>query len=161
MCYRLFAVLTVCAAGFFTTPDHVLAADDDIVGPAADETLIYVIRLKRRTAGLLGDWIAINDQTVARVKHKKHAVIRTKAGAITLSLAMQGFVDGAIALDDRPGETVYLRFRVGDWLLTEVDAAEATNLLKKSKLMDPIEEVLPNKERVAALLNISRIAEVV
>ena len=104
--------------------------------------------------GGIGVWIAINDETVARVRNKKHAVIRAKAGLITLNVAARGQMHASIALDDRPGETVYLRWRLGDSVLIEMDEAEAEKNLKKSKRMDPIDEVLPNNEKFAALINL-------
>ncbi len=137
-------------------PVDPVVAEDGIAPAADDETLIYVIRPKRFTGGAVGFWIAVNDKTVARIKHKKHAVVRAKAGRISLNLAIQGSPVATIALDDRPGETVYLKYRVGDANITEIDAAAAEDLLRKSKLMDPIDEVLPNKEQISALLNLSR-----
>lgn len=128
-----------------------------VAPPADDETLIYVIREGRMLGAAVGHWIAINDKTVARLKSDKHAVIRTKAGRITLNLANSGVVAFSAAVDDRPGETVYLKWRLGDRELTELDEAGAAKFLRKTKPMDPIDAPLPNAERIQALLNLSRL----
>lgn len=142
---------------FAALPSSVLADDESVAPPAADETLIYVMREGRFTGGGTKVWIAVNDQTVARVKNKGHAIIRAKAGRITLNLASTGLVYSQIALDDRPGETVYLTWRLGDFEFTEVGEVEAAKFLRKSKRTDPIEKVLPNNEEVDTLINLSRL----
>jgi len=133
-------------------------ADAAVVAPPADdETLIYVIREGRMLGAAVGHWIAINDQTVARLKSDKHAVIRAKAGLITLNLANSGVPVFSAAIDDRPGETVYLKWRMGDKELTELDEAAAAKFLRKTKPMDPIEAPLPNAEEIFVLINLSRL----
>ena len=102
-------------------------------------------------------WIAVNDQTVAKLKNKRYSVVRAKAGSITLNLATMGLVTAAIALDDRPGETVYLKWRLGDKEIIEVDEAEGKEFLRKAKQMKPIDAPLGNNEQVAALMNLSRL----
>ena len=128
-----------------------------VAAPADDETLIYVIREGRMLGAAIGHWIAINDQTVARLKSDKHAVIRAKAGLITLNLANSGVPVFSAAIDDRPGETVYLKWRMGDRELTELDEAAAAKFLRKTKPMDPIEAPLPNAEEIPVLINLSRL----
>lgn len=125
--------------------------------PASDETLIYVMREGRFIGSGGRMWIAVNDQTVARVGNKDYAVIRAKAGRITLNMAVTGIAGPSIVLDDRPGQVVYIRFRPGDTEFTEVDEAEAAEFLRKEKQTDPIDELLPNNEEVAVLLNLSRL----
>lgn len=129
----------------------------EIAPPADDETLIYVIREGRMLGAAIGHWIAINDKTVARLKSDKHAVIRAKAGLITLNLANSGVPVFSAAIDDRPGETVYLKWRMGDRELTELDEAAAAKFLRKTKPMDPIEAPLPNAEEIMVLINLSRL----
>jgi len=133
------------------------AQAQEVAGPAPDETLIYVIREGRFLGSGVGHWIAVNDQTVARLRNKRHAIVRAKAGVITLNLANSGVVVFSAGLDDRPGETVYLAWRVGDTEMTELDEADAERLLRRSKLMDPIDAPLPNDEQIEALLNLSRL----
>jgi hypothetical protein len=128
-----------------------------VAPPADDETLIYVIREGRMLGAAVGHWIAINDKTVARLKSDKHAVIRSKAGLITLNLANSGVPVFSAAIDDRPGETVYLKWRMGDRELTELDEAAAAKFLRKTKPMDPIEAPLPNAEEMQVLINLSRL----
>ena len=147
----------VYAAFLLVCPLQDSAAADGVAPAAAGETLIYMIREKRFMGGGVGFWIAVNDQTVARVRNKKYAVIRAKAGRISLNLAIQGSVIGSIALDDRPGETVYLKFRLGDTQITEIDPGEAQKMLRKYKMMDPIDEIRPNNEEVKALINLSNL----
>ena len=128
----------------------VLAQESEVAPPAEDETLIYVIREGRFAGSMNKMWIAVNDQTVARVENDAYAIVRAKAGRITLNLATTGIVAGAIAVDDRPGETVYLQWRLGDVHVAELDAAEALKLLANLKQTPPIEELRPNNEQVQA-----------
>ncbi len=119
--------------------------------------LLYIFRVGRFVGGGAKLWIAVNDQTVAKLKNKRYSVVRAKAGPITMNFATQGVVTAAIALDDRPGETVYLKWRLGDKEITEVDEAEGKIFLHKAKQMKPIDAPLGNNEQVAALMNLSRL----
>ena len=131
-------------------PSTTAAQDAGIAPPAADETLIYVIREGRFAGSMNKMWVAVNEQTVARVENDAYAVVRAKAGRITLNLATTGIVAGAIAVDDRPGETVYLNWRLGDVHMAELQAEEAQQLLANLKQTAPIDEVRPNNEQVQA-----------
>ena len=142
-------VLSVVFA-IFITPTAGLAQDAGIAPPAADETLIYLFREGRFAGSLNKMWIAVNDKTVARVQNEAYAVVRAQAGRITLNLATAGIVAGAIAIDDRPGETVYLNWRLGDIHIAELDAEAAHALLQDYKRTPPIEELRPNNEQVEA-----------
>lgn len=148
----------ITAIAFFAATPMSVSADEPIAAPAAaDETLIYVMREGRFMGSGAKVWIALNDETVARVKNKGHAIVRAKAGRITVNIASTGIVMAATTVDDRPGETVYLKWRLGDIGFTEVDEAEAQKFLRKSKRTDPIEKVLPNNEEEEALINLSRL----
>ena len=124
--------------------------------PAADETLIYVMRVSRFVGGGGSFWIAVNNQTVDRLSNGRYAVIRAKAGRITLNLAIAGMVVAPIALDDRPGETIYLKYRVGDLNFIEVSWVEGREFVKDAKRSKGIEAPLPNNEEIDALANLSR-----
>lgn len=130
---------------------------EDVAAPEADETLIYLIREGRFLGSGGALWVALNDQTVARLKNKRHAIIRTTSGVNTLNLATGGMVVAAAAVDNRPGATVYLKYRFLDTEITEIDSEEAAQLLKKSKPMEPLEAPLPNNEKIAVLINLSRL----
>ena len=84
----------------------VFAQETEVTPPADDETLIYVIREGRFAGSMNKMWIAVNDQTVARVENDAYAIVRAKAGRITVNLATAGIVAGAIAVDDRPGNSL-------------------------------------------------------
>ena len=121
--------------------------------PAADETLIYVFR---KFPGY-GIWIAVNDQTVSPLKkNKRHTVVRAKAGLITLNAARGGWVIGEIAIDDRPGETVYVLVSssgfVPKYAVEEISADDAAKRLRKTKPEDSMEP-LANNEYHGVLLN--------
>ncbi len=81
--------------------------------------------------------------------------IRVKAGTITLNLARQGLPFGTTVLDDRPGETAYFKFRMGELMLTELQESEAMKLMRKTKPGEVLETPLPNNEEIRALLNLS------
>jgi len=141
---------------YFVSPMPVADAKE-IAPQAADETLIYILRVGRFAGSGAKLWVAVNDQTVARLKNKRYSVVRAKAGAITLNLANAGMIHAAIAIDDRPGETVYLKWRLGDWEITEVAETEGMKFLQEAEQMDPIDAPLGNNEQVDALMNLSRL----
>ena len=133
------------------------AAAQAVAPPAADETLVYIFRVGRFAGGGAKMWVAVNDKTVARLENKGYAAVRVKAGAVTLNLAVQGMVQAAIALDDRPGETVYLQWRLGDFVFEELDAEQGRALIADAEPGKPVEEELGNNEQIDALLNLSRL----
>ncbi|MDH3336434.1 MAG: hypothetical protein OEM85_04610 [Gammaproteobacteria bacterium] len=147
----------VCIVTLSIAPPGVLADTSDIAPPAADETLIYVIREGRLLGKANGYWIAVNDQTVARVRNNKYAVVRAKTGLITLNLANSGSVFAATTIDNRASETVYLKWRLGDPGFTELDEASANKMMRKMKRMEPIDAPEPNNEHMAVLMNLSRL----
>ena len=126
------------------------AQEAGIAPPADDETLIYVIREGRFAGSMNKMWVAVNDNTVAKIENDAYAVVRAKAGRVTLNLATAGMVAGAVAVDDRPGETVYLKWRLGDIHMIEMQAEEAQQLLASLTPTPPIDEILPNNEQVQA-----------
>ena len=126
------------------------AQEAGIAPPEDDETLIYVIREGRFAGSMNKMWVAVNDKTVARVENDAYAIVRAKAGRITLNLATAGIVAGAVAVDDRPGETVYLKWRLGDVHMTELQGEEALPLIASLKVTPPIDELRPNNEQVQA-----------
>lgn len=149
----VFAVLLSALAA----PTAVSAKPDEVRPPGPDETLIYVIRRSKMLGGAVGYWIAMNDKTVARLRNGRHAVIRAPSGMINLNLAMQGVTINPMQLDDRPGEVVYLLFRVGKLSLTEVGPEEGKKLLRKTKPQKPIDEVKPNNEYFQVLANLGQL----
>ena len=145
---RRFAVVSLFSLCFPLA--GVLAQESEVAPPSDDETLIYVIREGRFTGSMNKIWIAVNDQTVARVENDAYAIVRAKAGRITLNLATTGIVAGVIAVDDRPGETVYLTWRLSDVHMAELEATAAHELLANIKQTPPLEELRRNNEQVQA-----------
>lgn len=62
---------------------------------------------------------------------------------------------GSIAIDDRPGQTVYLKYRIGDRRIREVDSEEGMAFVIKRKVTEPIDAPRPNNEQIRALVNVS------
>ena len=128
------------------------AKSREIKPPAADETLIYVIREGKFAGSGAKLWVAMNDKTVARVKNKQYAVVRAKAGLINLNLATMGVILASTAIDDRPGETVYLTYRVGELEFTEIDKPAGEKFVRKAKETAPLKAPLDNAEETLALM---------
>ena len=136
-----------------------VAADDEpaVEPPGPDETLIYVMREGRMLGAAGGHWIAINDETVGTLRNDTHTIIRYPAGLITLNIASGGTPAASIALDNRGGETVYLEWKLGAPEFIELDEKAARKLIRKTDRSKPIDEVLPNKEQMVVLMNLSRL----
>jgi len=77
--------------------------------PTAEQTFVYVIRGSSAVGGMRGMWIAANDKVVADLSSGTHALLKLDAGinSIHAVQALAGF--GYIAVDNKPGETVFLR----------------------------------------------------
>jgi len=133
------------------------ALAEEVAPPAADETLIYVLRAGRFFGGGVQVWVAVNGETVARLANKGYALVRAKAGEITLNLAQQGVVLAATAVDDRPGQTVYLQWRIGDPGFAELDAAKGSEIVSTTEQGKPIDKTLGNNERLQALVSLGRL----
>jgi hypothetical protein len=155
--WRIVVALCVLLAALEIVVPVDPAAAQEEAPPAADETLIYVFRVGRFVGGGAKMWVAVNDKTVARLENKGYAAVRVKAGAVTLNLASTGMVFAAIALDDRPGETVYLQWRLGDLVFEELDAEQGRALVADAEPGKPLDEELGNNEQTDALLNLSRL----
>lgn len=130
------------------------ASSAEVAPPAADETLIYVMR---ENIGGGKYWITVNDQAVGRVKNKRYAVVRAKSGRITLSLNTQGIVPAAITLDDLPGKTIYLKWRLPGTSLQIITKREGQEFIAKHKRTKDIEKKpLGNFLELVPLMNLSR-----
>ena len=146
--------LALLAAVFVTPPSNDSHAGD-VAPPAPDETLIYLLRTGKLGAAKV--WVAVNDQTVAQFSNKGYTVVRAKTGAITLNLALGGMVLTAIALDDRPGQTVYLQWGINEYRFEELDAQKGAELVHAAEQAPPIDKVLGNNEQMHALIDLSRL----
>ena len=138
------------------------AIEDGATPPASDETLIYVLRVKGPSGFGNNFWVAVNDQTVDRVSNGKYAIVRAKAGLVTLNVASQGVARGSIALDDRLGETIYVKWQPSDFSMGEVSEAEGIEFLRNAKRTKGIDTPRPiNNEKIAVLANVSRMGFIV
>ncbi len=123
---------------------------DAVAPPADDETLVYVLR----EGGGGKVWLAVNDQTVGRLKNRSYEIVRANAGLVTVNIAISGIPKAAIALDDRAGETVYIKWELAERHFTEIDEAEALQFIEKHKRTDPIDEVQENNEEIRVLMDL-------
>ena len=151
---RLIPILSL-----FLCVNSAFAAKDEpaVEPPGPDETLIYVMRKGRMLGAAGGHWIAINDETVGSLRNDTHTILRYPAGLITLNIARVGSPVASIALDHRGGETVYLEWKLGALEFIELDEKAAKKLIRKTDRSKPIDEILPNKEQMAVLMNLSRL----
>ncbi len=133
---------------------HNTAAAQIVDPPAADETLIYFIRDNAAGAGGKA-WISVNDQTLAALKEKRYTVMRAKSGTITLNSSIFGGLTALTTLDDRHGETVFLRWKMLD-PIEEITANDAAEYIDKWKLAKPVEP-RTNDLQAKALMNPQRL----
>jgi hypothetical protein len=134
-------------------------ADDEpaVEPPGPDESLVYLIREGKLVGAAGGHWVAVNDETVASLRNDEHTILRIPAGINTLNIASGGMPAASIALDHRGGETIYLEYKLGATEFVELDEKAALKLIRKTDRSDPIEEIEPNNEQVAVLMNLSRL----
>ena len=144
--------LLVSASTAATSDEH-----PAVEPPGPDETLVYVIREGKMMGAAGGHWIAVNDNTVGSLRNDNHVILRLPAGIITLNIASGGLPAAAIALDHRGGETIYLLYELGATEFIELDDKRAHKLIRKTDLREPLDEVTPNNEQFAVLMNLSRL----
>lgn len=149
----LLPLFLLCFVGGVASADKTI----EVEPPGPDETLIYVMRKGRMLGAAGGHWIAINDKTVGSLRNDTHAIFRQPAGIITLNIASGGMPAASIALDNRGGETVYLEWVLGAPEFEELDEKAGRKLIRKTDYREPVEDIKPNPEEVAVLMNLSRL----
>ena len=108
------------------------------------DTTVYLIREKKFVGGGRDVWVALNDKVVAAMDNGGHVVLKLKPGLNTLNgvQAKAGFAYAAV--DDRPGETVYLLMQYLGGKITEVPAEQGLALVKDTKPQQVLAETRPN-----------------
>ena len=130
-----------------------VAVAEGAADPVAAATQVYIIREKSFVGGGRGVWIAANDRVVASLSNGSHVRL-TLDQAINSINAVQGKAGFAyMALDNRPGETIYARIEYLKGTITEIPADEGAALVAKTKPMTLLDEVRPNDAYDNLLVN--------
>ena len=100
-------LLSGCSTTYKIEPDLVKNFKPEAT-PSKDETFVYVIRGSNFQGGARGLWVAANENVVADLSNGSHTLLKLKTGlnSIHMVQGLAGF--GFAAVDNKPGETVYL-----------------------------------------------------
>ncbi len=121
-----------------------VAADATITAPSSEPTVVYVIRESKFFGGGRDIWMAVNDKVVADVSNGTHVKLTLQPGLNTLNgvQAKAGFAYTTV--DNRGGETVYLRVDIMTGAISEVSQEEGIALVKDTKASQPLDALRPN-----------------
>lgn len=138
-------VMAVGLAAFQAAAQEVPATEAPVTAESGEQdTTVYLIREKKFVGGGRDVWVALNDKVVAAMDNGGHVVLKLKPGLNTLNgvQAKAGFAYAAV--DDRPGETVYLLMQYLGGKITEVPAEQGLALVKDTKPQQVLAETRPN-----------------
>ncbi len=149
----VFAVfMTGCATTYKVDTTLIKGFQKPVV--PADKTGLYVIRGSNFVGGGRGLWVAVNESVVADLSNGSHVYLELDAGLNTLHFVQAKAGFGYLAVDNKPGETIYAKFGYATTGLTEVldDDLGQTMVVKTDKAV-PLEEKKRNDAYDNLLIN--------
>lgn len=163
---RPFAVAGLVCMSIFLSGCGATAykADPKLIGqyvapstPGPDETHVYVIRGSNFVGAARSAWIAANERVVGAVDNASHVLLKLKSGTNTVH-AVQGLAGfGFVAIDNRPGETVFLSLDYAKGLMQEVPRDVGITMVMQTKASEPLAETRENTGYEEGLLNPGRL----
>jgi hypothetical protein len=121
--------------------------------PNKDETLIYVIRGSAPTGGWRLVDVGVNQKVKAQLGDSTHTFFKVKSGINTIGLIQSGRAFTYLALDNRPGETVflYLDYEVGT--LTEARDQLGKTMVQETTFTEKLSQEKVTEAMAGVLLN--------
>ena len=145
-------ILGGCATAYKV--DQNLIKDFQEPEVSADKTGIYVIRGSALWGGARGLWVAVNEYVVADLSNSSHVYLELDAGLNSLHF-VQGLAGyGYLAVDNKPGETIYAKFGYSTTGLTEVLNNDlGQTIVMETDSVEPLEEKRNNDAYDNLLIN--------
>lgn len=132
------AVMTVLAAHLLwgcastNTVDEALVAEyQPPATPNEDETMIYVIRTSSFRGAARTVWVACNDQYIAKLQSGSYYYFKVPAGINTVNIEQSGIPLVYRQVDNRRGETVFLKLEYTKGELVEIPRNQGVTLVMK------------------------------
>jgi len=122
-------------------------------GVMEGDTQIYVFRQKAMLGAMMTVSVGVNDRLVAQLKSSSYCMFKEKAGPITVNILQANMPIASVAVDQRPGELVFLSLDYKRGTLTEITRSSGLDLLKKYKEMPNLTIPKPNPAYVVGLMN--------
>ncbi len=120
----------------------------------ADKTGLYVIRGSNFVGGGRGLWVAVNESVIADLSNGSHVYLELDVGLNTLHFVQAKVGFGYLAVDNKPGETIYAKFGYATTNLTEVlDDDLGQSIVMKTDAVAPLEEKRRNDAFDNLLIN--------
>ena len=133
--------------------EQVANRDGSAAGVMEGDTQIYVFRTKSLVGGIMTVSVGVNDRLVAQLKSSSYCMFKEKAGPITVNILQADMPSASIAVDQRPGELVFLSFDYRRGTLIEIDRSRGLDLLNKYEEMPNLTISKPNPAYVVGLMN--------
>ena len=152
----LVAVFTIITAGCATTykVDPILIENFQQPKVPTEKTGLYVIRGSNFAGAARGLWVAVNDSVVADLSNSSHVYLELNAGLNTLYFVQGKVGFGYLAVDNKPGETLYAKFGYASTNTTEeIDKDLGQTMVMKTTAVTPLAETKNNDAYDDLLIN--------
>lgn len=121
---------------------------------AADKTGVYVIRSSDFRGGGSKIWVAANDSVVAKIPNGNHIYLELDAGVNTINFIYGKTGFGYVAVDNKPGEVVYIYCEQTTWTAKIIDRDLGQTRVMKSSEHELLEEKRKNDGYDNQMVNI-------
>ncbi len=117
------------------------------------DTRIYVFRQKSMVGAIMTVSVGVDDKLIAQLKSSTYCEFTERAGSITVAILQANMLVDFFAVDQRPGESVFLSLDYKRATLTEIPRSRGLELLKSYKEMPILAVPKPNPAYVSTLMN--------
>ena len=133
--------------------EQVANRDGSAAGVMEGDTQIYVFRTKSMMGAIRSVSVGVNDRLVAKLESSSYCMFKEKAGPITVNISQLKGIGSSIAVDQRPGELVFLSYDYKRGTFNEIDRSRGLDLMKKYKEVPNLTIPIPNPAYVVGLMN--------
>jgi hypothetical protein len=121
--------------------------------PAADEMRVYFIRESAMYGAVRHIWVACDEKVIASIGSGNYCCFKVKTGPSIINVVQAKTPAGFYLVKFRPGETVYLLYKITKGTITEVTPDVGEKYLAKTKEALLNEEANPNDAYEFSLIN--------
>ncbi len=112
---------------------------------AGNKTGLYIIRGDNPLLRARSVWVAINDSVVASLPNDSNVYLELDEGFNTLNFVFQTVGYGYLAIDNKPGEVIYVKFDFANTYLSEfLDKDLGKSMVMETVMVKPLTEKRKN-----------------
>ena len=114
-----------------TVDDALVAKFQHPTTPGEQETMIYVIRTSSFVGAARNVWVSCNEQYKVKLSSGSFGYFKVPAGVNTINIEQSGIALGWCRVDNRAGETVFLKLDYTKGKLSEIPSDQGITLVMK------------------------------